>query len=70
MCFACPQIRTDAAGDFFFRKKIIFDKKGPGRMQFVEAKKLTDFTKGVSSIAFGPSHLGLQIASACNDGKV
>jgi nucleoporin SEH1 len=44
--------------------------QGPEKLQFVEAKKLTDFTKGVSSIAFAPSHLGLQIASACNDGKV
>jgi nucleoporin SEH1 len=45
-------------------------QQGPQKIQFVEAKKITDFTKGVSSIAFGPSHLGLQIASACNDGKV
>jgi len=44
--------------------------QGPEKLKFEEAKKLTDFTKGVSSIAFGPSHLGLQIASACNDGKV
>ena len=45
-------------------------QQGPDKIQFVEAKKLTDFSKGVSAIAFAPSHLGLQIASACNDGKV
>ncbi|EKX55034.1 Seh1, nuclear pore complex component [Guillardia theta CCMP2712] len=31
---------------------------------------LMDFQKAVNSIAFAPSHLGLQLASACNDGKV
>ena len=32
-------------------------QQGPDKIQFVEAKKLTDFSKGVSAIAFAPSHL-------------
>ena len=32
-------------------------QQGSDKMQYVLAAKLTDFTKGVSSIAFGPSHL-------------
>ena len=40
------------------------------KLKFEMVATLQDFQKGVTSIGFAPAHLGLQIASACNDGKV
>lgn len=43
---------------------------GEVQLKFQAVATLVDFQKAVTAMHFAPSHVGLQLATCCNDGKV